>query len=203
VQKTSPRTAVHEDASKPPVLSKTNSKEAARCYFVFRLNSRDRLSRSVGGLLENVCEYLQQIVALLAPYSSLREAKRRSNSASQTFSLVTTGLDPVVHADPPRNKQPAARSKPARCMDCRVKPGNDDGKGSFLSRLSEKRAVDQAANQFRLRSTSARCLIHGIISRSLAPTCSIECSASLARVALNEVWLTLFSNIQSRVKRPD
>ena len=51
-----------------------------------------------------------------------------------------------------------------------------------------------------LLSTSARCLIHGIMSRSLAPTCSIGCSASLARVALNEVWLTLFSSIQSRVK---
>src|ERR1700687_980897 len=60
-----------------------------------------------------------------------------------------------------------------------------------------------AANQFRLLSTKARCLIHGIISRSLAPTCSIGCWASLARVALNEVWLTLFSSIQSRVKRPD
>jgi len=33
-------------------------------------------------------------------------------------------------------------------------------------------------------------LIQGIISRSLAPTCSAGCSASLARVALNEVWLT-------------
>src|ERR1700691_2855818 len=60
-----------------------------------------------------------------------------------------------------------------------------------------------AVDQFLLRSTSARSLIHGIISRSLAPTCSIGCSASLARVALNEVWLTLFSSIQSRVKRPD
>src|SRR6202011_223062 len=58
-------------------------------------------------------------------------------------------------------------------------------------------------DQFLLRSTSARCLIQGIISRSLAPTCSIGCSASLARVALNEVWLTLFSSIQSLVKRPD
>src|SRR6185437_4081419 len=61
----------------------------------------------------------------------------------------------------------------------------------------------QHPRQFLLRSTSARCLIQGIISRSLAPTCSIGCSASLARVALNEVWLTLFSSIQSLVKRPD
>src|SRR6516225_3300239 len=55
--------------------------------------------------------------------------------------------------------------------------------------------------QFRLLSTSARCLIHGIISRSLTPTCSIGCSASLVRIALNEVWLTLFSSIQSLTKR--
>src|ERR1700730_15032505 len=58
-------------------------------------------------------------------------------------------------------------------------------------------------DQFRDRSTNARCLIQGIISRSFAPTCSIGCSASLARVALNEVWFTLFSSIQSLVKRPD
>src|SRR5262249_51445774 len=59
-----------------------------------------------------------------------------------------------------------------------------------------------ATSQFRLLSTSARCLIHGIISRSLAPTCSIGCSASLVRIALNEVWLTLFSSIHSLTKRP-
>src|SRR5277367_5129390 len=63
--------------------------------------------------------------------------------------------------------------------------------------------MQNTADQFRDLSTSARCLIHGIISRSLAPTCSVECSANLARVALNEVWLTLFSSIQSRVNLPD
>src|SRR3954453_17923934 len=71
------------------------------------------------------------------------------------------------------------------------------------ARLREPVVASKTLDQFRLRSTSARCLIQGIISRSLAPTCSIGCSASLARVALNEVWLTLFSSIQSRVKRPD
>src|ERR1700722_4171330 len=87
--------------------------------------------------------------------------------------------------------------------------------GQFLLRSSNARSLipkglaprarleQNAVDQFLLRSTSARSLIHGIISRSLAPTCSIGCSASLARVALNEVWLTLFSSIQSRVKRPD
>src|SRR5262249_36107557 len=59
------------------------------------------------------------------------------------------------------------------------------------------------ACQFRLLPTSARSLIHGIMARSLAPTSSIGCWASLARVALNEVWLTLFSSIQSLTKRPD
>src|ERR1700758_1583216 len=52
-------------------------------------------------------------------------------------------------------------------------------------------------------STSAPFLIHGIISRRRTPTSSIGCWASFARVALNEVWLTLFSSIQSRAKRPD
>src|SRR6476646_6456403 len=66
-----------------------------------------------------------------------------------------------------------------------------------------KNSKSNTACQFLLLSTNARCLIHGIMSRNLAPTCSIGCSASLARVALNEVWLTLFSSIQSRVNRPD
>ena len=39
--------------------------------------------------------------------------------------------------------------------------------------------------------------------RSLAPTSSMGWAASLARVALNEVWPTLFSSIQSRVNLPD
>src|SRR5262249_52680986 len=42
-------------------------------------------------------------------------------------------------------------------------------------------------DQFLLRSTSARCLIHGIIARSLAPISSIGCVAILARMALNDV----------------
>ena len=39
--------------------------------------------------------------------------------------------------------------------------------------------------------------------RSLAPTSSIGCACERARLALNEVWLTLFSSIQSRVNLPD
>src|SRR6267154_2102330 len=46
---------------------------------------------------------------------------------------------------------------------------------------------EEAVHQFRLLSTRARCLIHGIMARS----------------ALNEVWLTRFSSIQLRVKVPD
>src|SRR5262249_56552897 len=58
-------------------------------------------------------------------------------------------------------------------------------------------------SQFFVLSTSAPFLIHGIMSRSFSPTCSIGWAASLARVALNEVWLTLFSSIQSRANLPD
>src|SRR6478736_278482 len=58
-------------------------------------------------------------------------------------------------------------------------------------------------DQFRLRSTNARCLIHGIIARSLAPISSIGCVAILARMALNDVWLTRFSSIQSLTNLPD
>src|SRR6266850_2152618 len=61
---------------------------------------------------------------------------------------------------------------------------------------------EEAVHQFRLLSTRARCLIHGIMARSLAPISSIGCAAILARMALNEVWLTRFSSIQLRVKVP-
>src|ERR1700744_4890410 len=57
-------------------------------------------------------------------------------------------------------------------------------------------------HQFLVLSTSAPFLIQGILSRSLGPTSSIGWDASLARVALNEVWLTLFSSIQSRANLP-
>src|SRR4029079_45510 len=60
-----------------------------------------------------------------------------------------------------------------------------------------------ALDQFRLRSTIARCLIHGIMARSLAPISSIGCAAILGPSALNEVWLTRFSRIQLRAKGPD
>src|SRR3954462_11936370 len=75
-------------------------------------------------------------------------------------------------------------------------------------RLNAKRAPEgpfagrSLRNQLRALSTSAPFLIHGIMSRSFAPTSSIGCWASLARVALNEVWLTLFSSIQSRANLP-
>ena len=63
--------------------------------------------------------------------------------------------------------------------------------------------VVSVAAQLRALSTSLFLPIHGIIALSFAPTSSIGCAFTRARVALNEVWLTLFSSIQSRVKRPD
>src|SRR5262249_59615297 len=60
-----------------------------------------------------------------------------------------------------------------------------------------------ALHQFRLRSTNARCLIHGIMARSFSPMSSIGCAAILVRMALNEVWLTRFSSIQSFTNLPD
>src|SRR5215813_6767175 len=65
------------------------------------------------------------------------------------------------------------------------------------------RQATTAVDQFRLRSTSARCLIHGIMARSFSPTCSSGWVAHLARIALNEVWLTRFSSIQSLANLPD
>src|SRR6516165_5496198 len=70
-----------------------------------------------------------------------------------------------------------------------------------VPRISARNACASRRQFFDL-STSAPFLIQGIMSRSLAPTSSIGCAASLARVALNEVWLTLFSSIQSRANLP-
>src|ERR1700731_3231523 len=83
----------------------------------------------------------------------------------------------------------------ARNVDARRKAGHDA--------LSREVRLGDPKDQFLVLSTSAPFLIQGIMSRSLAPTSSIGCAASLARVALNEVWLTLFSSIQSRANLPD
>jgi hypothetical protein len=41
--------------------------------------------------------------------------------SAEPLTSVTTGLDPVVHADSPRKRS---------CrMDCRIKSGNDDSQG--------------------------------------------------------------------------
>src|SRR5262245_56882773 len=71
--------------------------------------------------------------------------------------------------------------------------------GALPTRCTAPRPRDQ----FLDRSTKALCLIQGIISRSLAPISSIGCAAIFSRMALNEVWLTRFSSIQSRVNLPD
>ena len=62
--------------------------------------------------------------------------------------------------------------------------------------MEELACLEDGYRQFLALSTIARCLIHGIMARSLAPTSSIGCAAFFARIALNEVWLTRFSSIQ-------
>src|SRR5262245_44611646 len=74
-----------------------------------------------------------------------------------------------------------------------------DPAGLAAASPSACRAVDQ----FRLLSTRARCLIHGIMARSFSPMSSIGWAAILARMALNEVWFTRFSSIQSLANLPD
>src|SRR5689334_24290924 len=70
----------------------------------------------------------------------------------------------------------------------------------YQAHLRER--LPDKCDQFLLRSTMARCLIHGIMARSFAPTSSIGCAAFFARIALNEVWLTRFSSIQLRTNLP-
>jgi hypothetical protein len=50
-------------------------------------------------------------------------------------SFVTTGLDPVVHADVRQTKFAVNVSKPSPRMDCRVKPGNDEIEIAFSRRM--------------------------------------------------------------------
>src|SRR4029078_2026463 len=106
--------------------------------------------------------------------------------------LKMVGTLPLCPPDDFRPSLRAQRSDPSwprkERMDC------------FVARAPRN---DEATGQFLVLSTSAPFLIHGIMSRSLAPTSSIGCWESLARVALNEVWLTLFSSIQSRANLPD
>src|ERR1700689_1745320 len=57
--------------------------------------------------------------------------------------------------------------------------------------------------QFFALSTSLFLPIQGIMARNFSPTSSIGWALARARIALNEVWLTRFSSIQSRVNLPD
>src|SRR5690606_39486545 len=65
------------------------------------------------------------------------------------------------------------------------------------------RAPAVGGRQFLDLSTSLDAAIHGIMARRRSPTSSIGCWPAALRIALKLVWPTLFSSIQSRVKRPD
>jgi hypothetical protein len=65
---------------------------------------------------------------ILPGFVSLRGGASDFDFDSDFSPFVTTGLDPVVHADMQRIKGPTRLNKPPLCMDCRVKPGNDDAK---------------------------------------------------------------------------
>ena len=49
-------------------------------------------------------------------------------SNSDAILLVTTGLDPVVHAEVRLRDRAEYLNQPLRRMDCRVTPGNDEEK---------------------------------------------------------------------------
>jgi hypothetical protein len=58
--------------------------------------------------------------------SSLFVGHLRNGETSQLshIQIVTTGLDPVVHAEAPHNKNPDGATSLGH-MDCRSEPGND------------------------------------------------------------------------------
>jgi hypothetical protein len=53
--------------------------------------------------------------------------------------LVTTGLDPVVHAEMQLRNQLETSNKPSRRMNCRIKSGNDEGKKRKKQKQKRKR----------------------------------------------------------------
>ena len=65
---------------------------------------------------------------------------RASDVKQRTFTLVTTGLDPVVHADMRLQSRAEHLNELRRRMDCRVKPGKDarkkKGSGTPANALS-------------------------------------------------------------------
>src|SRR5258706_8840735 len=107
----------------------------------------------------------------------MRARQSRGRGSIPRFIHQRLGLDPIglAHASPSTQRR-ARGSEPVKA---------------------------EAVDQFLALSTSALALIQGIMARSFSPTSSIGCWASLARIALNEVWLTRFSSIQSRVNLPD
>ena len=72
------------------------------------------------------------------------------------LSLVTTGLDPVVHTEVPYVRASRQRELKSR-MDCRVKPGNDE-----LTRASgaPSSANQQSGAGARKKHATANILIH-------------------------------------------
>jgi hypothetical protein len=48
--------------------------------------------------------------------------------------LVTAGLDPAVHADETQTNPHGKSQKRQLCMDCRVKPDNDEARAIPFSR---------------------------------------------------------------------
>src|SRR5262249_20227459 len=75
--------------------------------------------------------------------------------------------------------------------------------GDSRSRSKDPHMIPLSRDQFLLLSTILRSAIHGIMSRKRLPTTSISWLSHLARIALNEVWLTRFSSIQSLTNLPD
>ena len=55
-----------------------------------------------------------------------RASSQPTMSNSDAILLVTTGLDPVVHAKVRLRDRAESLDQPLRRMDCRVTPGNDE-----------------------------------------------------------------------------
>ena len=96
----------------------------------------------------------QFVIARSETTKQSRTAAKAKTTA--TFTLcVTTGLDPVVHADPP-SALSVPLSKPRPRMDCRVEPGNDDMRNR-RRRLNLVIARSETTKQSRTAATPRKC----------------------------------------------
>jgi hypothetical protein len=107
----------------------------------------------------------------VTPGNDERNAESEGCLQRRPLSLVTTGLDPVVHADPP-HASPHRFEKRTGRMDCRVRPGNDE-------RIAESEGCLQRL-PLTLVTTGLDPVVHADPPHALRHRCENELAAWIA-----------------------